>query len=281
MSRDEAYDPAVEVERWSEAVASEANDPDAWYNLGLAHKYLRNWKESARANARALELRADPEDPAWWNLGIAATALHDWRLARWAWHGYGISDELIGAGEGPIEQDWGQNPVRIVNAEGDAEVVWGRRLCPARIRIANVPFPRSGHRWGDVVLHDGAPNGERVAGGRRYSVFDELERWGPSEIPTLQAELRCADDAAADGLVNAFHEAAFDAEDWTASVRRLCKVCSEGSVAASGGTHHLHGLAEWRTFGIAAPSALASRLLRAWRDVSPGTRDFVEAKVVG
>ena len=272
---DESYDPIVERDALLRIVARRPKSAKAWYNLGLAYKYLRAWRESADANLRAIELRSKRGDPAWWNLGIAATALRDWALARRAWRGFGIDDENLRDGAGPIELNWGITPVRLIDENGEPlEVVWGRRLCPARVRLENVPFPTSGHRWGDVVLHDGATNGERVSQGRTYFVFDELERWSPSEIPTLRADVRCANDRDALELVEAFREASFAAEDWTTSVRALCKACSKGQP-----DQHNHSFpkgGDERMFGIAAPPGLASQVLRTWRDASPTTRDFEE-----
>jgi hypothetical protein len=261
------------------AVAEHPDDAAAWFDLGLAHKYLGNWRASADANLRALELTSEPEDPAWWNLGIAATALRDWALARRAWRGYGIDAALLPDGSGPIDLDWGPSPVRLIGDDDAREVVWGRRIDPARIRIESIPFPESGHRWGDVVLHDGVPHGERQGWGHVYEVFDELERCGASEIPTLRAEVRCAspDDSAA--LVAAFEDAHFAAEDWTTNVRPLCKACSEGRPDPS--HDHQTTVPDERAFGIAAPMGIASRVLRAWREVSPATRDFSEPEAVG
>jgi len=66
----------------------------------------------------------------------------------------------------------------------DTEVVWGVRLDPARIRIQNVPLPSSGHRFGDVVLHDGDPSGTRVLDGQEVPVFDEILLRERSPVPT-------------------------------------------------------------------------------------------------
>ncbi len=90
-------------------------------------------------NLRAAELNPATEQPAWWNAGIAATALREWPTALKAWHGYGI--ELPDAPT-PFEYDLGIAPVRV-NPVEKPEVVWGRRLDPARIRILNVPLPDS------------------------------------------------------------------------------------------------------------------------------------------
>jgi hypothetical protein len=276
---DADYDPAAEEVHWGHVTAVHPGDAAAWFNLGLARKYLRDWAGCAEANHRSLEIEAPAEDPAWWNLGIAATALRDWELARRAWRGYGIDRAMLPDGTGPIEVDWGRAPVRIVGPGEEQEVVWGRRICPARIKIENVPFPSSGHRWGDVVLHDGAPNGERVVDGRVYGVFDELERWSPSEIPTLDVAARCERDADAEALIEAFEAAHFSAEDCTANVRSLCAACSAGNLCSDAHAFPTAGIA--RRFGIAAPLGLAGTVLHAWRSARPATRDFDEPVVAG
>jgi hypothetical protein len=270
-----AEDWAADAERLTRKVEASPNDPHAWFDLGLAHKYLGNWRESAQANARALEIHSSDGDPAWWNLGIAATALRDWDLARRAWRGFGIGADMIPDGDGPIELDWGSTPLRL----REDEVVWGTRIDPARARIDSIPFPESGYRWHDIVLHDGAPNGEREVNGRVYNVYDVLARWSPSEIPTQSSEVRCVSDDDSRALVKAFEDEKFAAEDWTANVRPLCRACSEGRPDPS--HHHDRVLPEERAFGIAAPMGLAVRVLRAWYEASPATRGFEEPEPVG
>jgi hypothetical protein len=242
---------------YEELLAVEPRHAPAWFNLSLIHKQRRRWPELLRCCRRVLEL--DPNDEgAKWNLGIAATALRDWSTAREAWRRYGLA---MPDGDGPLELDYGQTPIRL-NPEGDAEIVWGRRIDPARVVIENVPLPESGHRWHDVVLHDGEPRGERTIGERSYHVFDELERWQPSGTPTLSVALEAPDASAAEELVVLARSRGWDAEDWSGHVRMLCQECSESHVPGEGTddetwTTHRH-------FGIAAPPDQAERLLAEW-----------------
>lgn len=90
----------------------------------------------APSHRRAVELDSSDE-AAWWNLGIAATALGEWREARTAWRACGIE---IPEGDGPPDLDFGLVPVRLDPA-GCGEVVWCRRIDPARAVIRNVPLP--------------------------------------------------------------------------------------------------------------------------------------------
>jgi hypothetical protein len=231
----------------------------AWFNLGLIHKVRHEWALSLECNRQAAELGGNqPEDPAWWNMGIAATALHDWKTAREAWRSFGFE---IPAGDGEIREDYGPAPVRLVTDDGE-EVVWCRRIDPARAVIRNVPLAGSGHRFGDIVLHDGAPNGERVLGGVVYGVFDELERWLPSEIPTFEVEIVVAGDEDAAALSELFDECGWAAQDWSRTLVPLCEACSEGRVHAE---HEPSGEpGPERVFGIAALPDEVPRLLGVW-----------------
>jgi tetratricopeptide (TPR) repeat protein len=234
----------------------------AWFNLGLVYKLRREWPASLRCNARAAEL--DPEDTAaWWNLGTAATAVRDWGTARRAWRALGMA---VPDGDGPIEMDLGETPVRL-NPDGAGEVVWGARIDPVRARIASVPFPESGFRWRDVVLHDGEPRGERTVGGRTHHVFDALERWQASDVPTFPVLVEDATDDQVRDLIARFERAGWAAEDWTHSTRRLCRACSEGRPGEHAAHAHAHAHAadgDERPIGIAAPPERATEILDRW-----------------
>jgi tetratricopeptide (TPR) repeat protein len=230
-------------------------DAAIWFDLGLAYKHLHQWKECIEANERALSISRAAEDPAWWNLGIAATALRDWVRARRAWRGYGL---VIDGEDGPITCKYGMAPVRLPHGE----VVWGDRIDPARLTIRNIPRPESEYRWGDVVLHDGEPNGERVVNGRTVGVFDVFMRWSPSEIPTHQAAVTCPSQEDSKALIELFDDHHFAAEDWSANVRRLCRACSTGN--PDGHTHAFGTTETDRIFGLASPRGLAERLLSTW-----------------
>ncbi len=253
---------AEEAYRASADAAPEWSVP--WYNLGLLHKYRGNWDESLESNQRAVELSPSDGD-SWWNLGIAATALGRWDVARLAWKNCGIS---VPEGDGPIEMDLGHVPIRLTaNTEG--EVVWCHRIDPARAILLSVPLPESGHRWGDLVLHDGAANGYRMLQGQKVPVFDELAILQQSGFVTFVAELKAEPDTLetlsliADDLGGA-------AEDWSTSTHILCKECSEGTPG------HLHD-AERMTpadphCGIAArDEAHAQEILNAWIVREPGS----------
>ncbi len=252
-------------------LAERPNDPVLWFDLGLAYKRLKDWSSCVEANSKALEISQSAGDPAWWNLGIAATALRNWDLARKAWRGYGLE---IDDGPGPVVCDYGSTPVRLPNDE----IVWGPRIDPARVIVRNIPFPESGFRWGDIVLHDGAPNGEREMNGTVYSVFDVLERWSPSEIPTLGVDVHCDSIEDSKDLIRAFESHDFGAEDWSTNVRYICKDCSEGR---PGHNHVPRDPGPKRSFALASPMGAALQFLQEWCAASPHSRRFSKPVPIG
>ncbi len=220
------------VRLYREAAALDRRWAAPLYNLGLLFKRQRDWKRSLLYNHRATS--RNPEDKAaWWNLGIAATALGDWEAARAAWRGFGVK---VPDGEGPLHFPCGVAPIRL-NPAGSAEVVWAQRIDPARAVLDSIPFPESEHRWRDVVLNDGAPNGYRLYNGKEVPVFDELQLLERSPFGTYVAEVKMPDRPDyAEELVRVADKMGGCAEDWTTSTEVLCKACSEGRPHA--GHHH-------------------------------------------
>lgn len=261
----ELDDDAKALRLYQEVLRLDPARPSTLYNMGLIHKYRGEWVESREFNRRAVDLRPDDEASNW-NLAIAATALCDWRTAREAWHRLGMPVEL---GDTPIEADFGRALTRL-DPDGSAEVVWGRRVDPVRLRIENVPYPDSGYRLGDVVLHDGACNGKRESGGREYMVFDALMLHEPSRMTTFELDVDAATAEDLTALQDAIEARGGYAEDWTSSVRLLCKACSEG-------TPHEHhdeaappaGWVERRSLGVGFEGIEAlEAILLAWESPS-------------
>lgn len=248
------------VKLFQQAAATDPKWASPLYNLGLLYKRQRSWQQSLEFNQRATKIDRSNQG-AWWNLGIAATALRNWDAARAAWRGFGIE---LPPGDGPIDLPCGFGPIRL-NPDGDGEVVWAYRLDPARAELANIPFPESKFRWRDVVLNDGAPTGYRKYKGQDVPVFDALELFERSPFDTFVADVAMPPEH--EHIVRLAEVAAAKegcAEDWSTSVRILCKACSEGrphaehdtSAAPAPGVHII---------GIAARSREhASDILHAW-----------------
>jgi hypothetical protein len=215
-----------EAERcYRKAVELDESLSGAWFDLGLIAKWRHCWADCLEFNRRAASLAPADEpagNPAYWNAGIAATALRDWVTARWAWRSFGIP---ISDGDGSVEENFGLGVVRLP----DGETVWGRRLDPARMRLLSIPLPDGGFRSGDIVLHDGQPVGSRVSEGREYSVFNVIDRWQASDVPTISIEVQASNGALADLLrMSASRE--LRVENWTASIAVHCLACSNGRV---------------------------------------------------
>jgi tetratricopeptide (TPR) repeat protein len=225
-----------------------------WYDAALAHKFLRNWAKAYDLGREAAARSPRGEgDPAYWNLGIAATIQRDWATARDAWAGFGIE---LPDGEGEIEARLGHACVRL-DTGGELEVVWIERLCPTRGRVMNVPIT-GGRRYGETVVHDGAPNGERIFEGTTYPVFDELLLFESSDLPTLEVTVSAGEDADLRALLELFGEHGYGAEPASA-VRMLCACCSEGTHEQERTVH-----AGARQVSLAAPEDEARRLLERW-----------------
>jgi hypothetical protein len=223
MGLSDAGEEDQALDKYIEALKLDPQRPTTHYNVGLIYKYRLQWAESFRYNNAAVELAPDDES-ANWNLAIAATALRDWRSARAAWQRLQID---VGEGEGPIAGDFGATPVRL-RPHDEGEVVWAVRIDPVRARIESIPYPSSGFRHGDVVLHDGAAVGYRMLAGRERPVFNVLELFERSKYRTYEAEVEVKEPADIEALEKLCTASAIAFEDWTTNIQTLCKECSEG-----------------------------------------------------
>ena len=247
------------------------------YMRGLAHKYLLDWPASLHHNLRAIELSSEMDEAEHWNAAIAATALGEWAQARRLWAACGVH---VQEGEGPIEGNHGVAVVRL-NPWHAGETVFMRRIDPVRARLLNVPLPESGHRFGDIVLHDGASTGSRFDGERAVPVFNELERLVASEFQTFVAFVSCPGPDDLEALLAASVPGLGYTEDWTSSIRAYCMRCSYGAP-------HRHVDEDktdddWqveRNLGIAAQSRHSiEALLQGWASQAPGRSvDAIETR---
>jgi tetratricopeptide (TPR) repeat protein len=256
------------IAMYRKAIATDRTWSVPLYNIGLIYKYQHRWPQSLDSNRKATVL--NPEDEAaWWNLGIAATALGRWDVARAAWRGFGIK---LPDGEGPVDLPCGFGPIRL-NPDGDAEIIWAHRIDPARAIIASIPFPESNHRWRDLVLNDGAPVGYRQYNGQEYPVLNEIQLLEASPFGTYIASVMMpGKQDHVDRLAEMAAEMEGAAEDWSTSIRVLCKACSEGR------PHEDHDTERPRpegahVVGIAARDRRhATRILNAWEQAHPGVQ---------
>jgi tetratricopeptide (TPR) repeat protein len=270
---DQNGDEEGALAKYNEALALDPERSVTHYNIGLIYKYRRQWRESFVSNQRAVELAPDDE-AANWNLAIAATALREWAVARRVWASLGMN---IAAGEGPIEDNFGTTPVRL-NPDGNAEVVWAQRVCPVRARIRNVPWPESGFRHGDIVLHDGAAVGYRLSDGKEKPVFNVFELFERSAFATFVVNVVAPAQSDVEALIASFDAANMPCEDW-GTVRTLCRQCSEGKPYDS--HPHDEPPKEWRPerrLGIGAVDAVRMRsTLDSWASATRRIEDVTLA----
>jgi hypothetical protein len=248
VARLQEGDHAAAAPLYRSILERDASQAGCWHDLGIATKHLRLWEECRSVNRRALDLEPDDEGAAW-NLGIAATALSDWATAREGWRAAGVE---VPDGDGPLEMELGPVPIRVAN-DGKPEVVWCRRIDPARAIVLSVPTAACGRRYRDLVLHDGSRNGERLLNGKPVPVFDELEVLAPSGFSTYEARIEADHPDDVNALSTLIDGTGAVSEDWTANIRWLCRACSEGNPDAGAHDHSVE--AAWsssRTIGIAS-----------------------------
>jgi len=282
MAANEAGDPARAGSLAEELTRSVPDSFHAWFEAGLRSKAIRDWTTCAERNARALDLFTpqiggdfDGVNPAAWNLGIAATALGDWPAARQAWTAYGVKG--LEPGNAPIDVDFGQVPIRL-NPDrpslsvqdlphfGDTEVVWCWRRSPAHAVIASVQLPESGHRFRDVLLHDGEPKGTRRRGEAVVSVFDELDKLQDSQIPTWQAVVDGTTAGDIGNLGDIAGPRGLGADNWS-GIKVMCADCSHGDPD----TRHQHPPAHdgQTLIGLAGAEPQLRDCLAEWQHSRP------------
>jgi hypothetical protein len=253
-----------------------------WFDAALLSKARGDWQEAVERNRRAVALfdaevaeRFDGINPAAWNLGIAATALGDWATARSAWQTYGLGE--FADSDQPLDNDLGTTPLRlnpdrpalphqVLCDHGATAVVWAWRRSPAHGVISSVPLPESGHRFRDVVLHDGAPSGTRRLGDQEVPVFVELLRLESSDLPTWQGVATGTTPADLEVLADLVGARGLGVDDWS-RIRPLCADCSHGSPDAD--HHHEVPDPAQQRLGMAGPEDELRACLDEWRVACP------------
>ena len=131
-------------------------DLTAQFNLGVTRKLQGDWEVARDAFALVLLHRKD-DKAALWNLGIANTGLNDWAAARRCWTSLGF---ILPDVDGDYGAEGELTPVRLASPNGTYEVLWGNRLCPARVRLKGIPVSIQWAGFGDDLIIDGVTAGE-------------------------------------------------------------------------------------------------------------------------
>lgn len=207
--RDEAA-PLVEF-----AARRNPGDLSAQYNWGIVLKFQRAWAEAAEV-FRSLSVHRQ-DAAVRWNLGIACTALCDFGAARTAWRAVGLQ---VPDSDGDFALPGERVPVRLPAALGApvaAEVVWGDRLCPARVRLTGIPRFSDLAGFSDVVLVDGMPVGETTLNGRNVPIVEALDLFESARGRLFRLRVPAGAAVTPDTptqLANALRRHGFAATDW-------------------------------------------------------------------
>ncbi|MGA7538213.1 MAG: hypothetical protein WBW93_05550 [Steroidobacteraceae bacterium] len=173
------------------------------------------------------------------------------------------------SGDSPFEGDFGITPVRL-NCDEDAEVVWSKRIDPVRARLTSIPYADSGFCYADVVLHDGAPVGYRTHEGKEFAVFNVLQLFESSRFSTYEADIVAPSTIDIAALEKICDDTGTAMEDWSRSVRILCRACSEGRPHEH---HDSDKEEEWKAERRIALAAISeSQIQRAFDAWSDGDR---------
>jgi len=205
---------AVKLHKRLTRLAPDWSEPYAC--LSRIYKNRQEWRPAYYYAKRAAEINPFNES-AWQNLGIAATAIGNWTTARHAWNHLGYHFE---PGDQAIQSDLGVVPV-CLNPDTLPEIVWARRIDPARAVVLSVPQPRSKRRYGDVVLLDQEKRRVRVLGKKRLVIYDELELLASSRHATFCAFLLSDDPADLDLLERLCRDASVGFDNWSGANRLL------------------------------------------------------------
>lgn len=140
-----------------------------YHHLSAIYKYNNDWKAAFHYGKVAIEKGATKEDT-WRNLAIAATALKKWKIAQTVWKKLGLK---IGGEKKPSNFEVEIIPVRLKSTHYH-EIIWAKRIDPARAIIESIPTPRTDRKYGDKILIDYKVVGYRIVNGKKLPVFDEL-----------------------------------------------------------------------------------------------------------
>lgn len=211
-------------------------EQSALFHLLLCAKMRGDWEQAEHWLKRLDEARVGAEAgeaAVEWNRGLIAVVRHDWATAVKAWERVGFSlPEQIGSG-GDYATPGELCPVRlkisledVERSEGRlprSEVVWGRRIGPARIELSGLPYHHPHFRSGDILLVDGVREGQVDYNGQSYPVVPALEVWKKSSGETLRfygIQTQVQHVIALDRLAQKLGGEGWPISNWTRLVRR-------------------------------------------------------------
>jgi tetratricopeptide (TPR) repeat protein len=191
------------------AAAKLPGDMSAQFNLGVIKKLAGDWAESAEAFKSVLQFRSD-DSASLWNLGVAQTALGQLDGARKTWQSLGID---VPDGDDDYAVEGELIPVRIRTPNAAPEVLWARRLCPARARLKGIPLRYDQGCYNDEVLIDGVTDGEAVMDGKPAPIYNVLEFSRSGKLTPYGLRLT-TEETDLETLVNRLNQEVIPHADW-------------------------------------------------------------------
>jgi tetratricopeptide (TPR) repeat protein len=180
-----AHRYAEAAEAFRDALATDANNGDWWFNQGLLHKAAGDFEASLADNQRARSLLGD-EKRVLWNIAISATALGRGEVAAEAMRKLGFEASVQPSGM-PFVAGLPPAQVRIatrgsghgmLGADLDRsvafELLWVSPASPCHGVVQTAASRDGSADYGDLVLWDGTPVGFTEHEGRRVPRFPLL-----------------------------------------------------------------------------------------------------------
>jgi tetratricopeptide (TPR) repeat protein len=180
-----AHRYADAAQAFRDALATDPNNGDWWFNSGLLHKASGDFEACLSATQRARELVGD-EKRILWNIAISATALGKGEVAVEAMRKLGFDASVQSSGM-PYVADMPAVQVRVatlgsghglMGADLDRsvafEVLWVSPASPVHGVVQTAASREGAADYGDLVLWDGTPVGIIEHEGRRVPRFPLL-----------------------------------------------------------------------------------------------------------
>ena len=185
-----------------------------YVQLGAIYKDRADWKTCLHYTLKALQF--DPENSqALLNLGLAYTAQKKWKAARQIWNRLGYDFK-----ETDRAPDFDLGLVAIYYPfDKQTEVLWARRIDPARAVILSIPQPGAGRRYGDTVLFDPGAEAAQAAGTKKHRAYRELQILKSSAFKTFTVELPETTLGHLDTLAKLCAEEGIGFDNWSAAAQ--------------------------------------------------------------
>lgn len=202
ISYQESGDTYNAVKLLKYIIRQEPEWSEPYFRLGEIYKNRKEWKPVLHYHKKTIALDTSNKE-AWWNVGIAATALKKWRIAKHVWNKFGVQTKR----NAPVS-------VRL-QYNNRFEILWVTPIDPVRGIVNSIPFPKSGNRFGDILLLDRTPSGHHVLKNKKVPVFDCLGLFKRSVYRTYSCWVSTVDGEKLSQLDSLCTTAGLGFENWS------------------------------------------------------------------